>query len=418
MRNERLKWLIFITMLLVVKMAKSQQHQLKDTHLLKRMLLEDTAFLSRFTANGERYKIQIIYTQINRDSKNRPRFMDFSYHLDANRYFYPASSVKMPLAILALQRCRELGIPVTASMLTDSSYAGQELVVGDNSSANGLPSISHYIKKIFLVSDNDASNRLYEFLGQDYIHAELRRMGLPGAEIIHRLSIPLSEEQNRRTNPVKFLDEKGQLVYEQPEKRTARVYPERSDFVGKGYMKEEKLVAEQMDFSKKNRFPLEDLHRMLQMVMFPEVFPKDQIPLLGENDYQLLYQYMSQFPRESGFPAYDQKEFYDSYVKFFLFGTKKDAEIPGHIRIFNKVGWSYGFLTDVAYVVDLKNQVEFFLSATIYCNEDEILNDDKYDYETIGLPFLERLGQVVYEYELGRKKKHLPDLSRFKIQYD
>jgi hypothetical protein len=140
--------------------------------------------------------------------------------------------------------------------------------------------------------------------------------------------------------------------------------------------------------------------------------------LLGENDYQLLYQYMSQFPRESGFPAYDQKEFYDSYVKFFLFGTEKDAEIPGHIRIFNKVGWSYGFLTDVAYVVDLKNQVEFFLSATIYCNEDEILNDDKYDYETIGLPFLERLGQVVYEYELGRKKKHLPDLSRFKIQYD
>ena len=418
MRNERLKWLIFITMVFVVKMAKSQQHQLKDTHLLKRMLLEDTAFLSRFTANGERYKIQIIYTQINRDSKNRPRFSDFSYHLDANRYFYPASSVKMPLAILALQRCRELGIPVTASMLTDSSYAGQELVVGDNSSANGLPSISHYIKKIFLVSDNDASNRLYEFLGQDYIHAELRRMGLPGAEIIHRLSIPLSEEQNRRTNPVKFLDEKGQLIYEQPEKRTVRVYPERSDFVGKGYMKEEKLVAEQMDFSKKNRFPLEHLHRMLQMVMFPEVFPKDQIPLLGENDYQLLYQYMSQFPRESGFPAYDQKEFYDSYVKFFLFGTEKDAEIPGHIRIFNKVGWSYGFLTDVAYVVDLKNQVEFFLSATIYCNEDEILNDDKYDYETIGLPFLERLGQVVYEYELGRKKKHLPDLSRFKIQYD
>jgi hypothetical protein len=418
MRNERLKQLIFITMLLAVQMAKSQHPPLNDTLLLKQLLLEDTTYLTRFAADKERYKIQIIYTQINRDKKNRPQFSDFSYNLDANNYFYPASSVKMPLAVLALQRCKELGIPVTSTMLTDSAYEGQEVVMTDASSPSGYPSIGHYIKKIFLVSDNDASNRLYEFLGQDYIHSELRRMGLSGAEIIHRLSIPLSEEQNRRTNPVKFLDEQGNLIYQQPALKASRTYPERSDFVGKAYLKEGELIEEPMDFSRKNRFPLEELHRLLQMVIFPEAFPKNKIPLLGENDFQLLYQYMSQFPRESNFPSYDRKEFYDSYVKFFLFGTKKEAEIPGHIRIFNKVGWSYGFLTDVAYVVDLKNKVEFFLSATIYCNEDEILNDDQYEYESIGLPFLERLGQVVYEYELNRKKKRLPDLSRFNIDYN
>jgi hypothetical protein len=178
------------------------------------------------------------------------------------------------------------------------------------------------------------------------------------------------------------------------------------------------MVNEPMNFSKKNRFPLEELHRIMQMVIFPEAFSKGQIPELSEEDYRLLYQYMSQLPRESKFPAYDQKEFYDSYVKFFLFGTQKDTIMPDHLRIFNKVGWSYGFLTDVAYVADLKNKVEFFLSATIYCNEDEILNDDKYDYETIGLPFLEKLGQIIYEQELSRKKKHLPDLSRFYLQYE
>jgi hypothetical protein len=302
-------------------------------------------------------------------------------------------------------------------MLTDSSFTGQSKVSVDSSAENGIPTITHYIKKIFLVSDNDASNRLYEFLGQDYIHQELRRMGFEGAEIIHRLSIPLSEEENRRTNPVRFLDGNGNLLYQQPEYKTERVYPERNDFVGKGYMKEDMLVHEPMNFSKKNRFPLEELHRLLQMVIFPEAFPKKKIPLLSEEDYRVLYQYMSQLPRESNFPAYDKKEFYDSYVKFFLFGTKKEGEIPGHIRIFNKVGWSYGFLTDVAYVVDLKNHVEFFLSATIYCNEDEILNDDKYDYEKIGLPFLERLGQVIYEYEMGREKRNKPDLSRFYFTY-
>ena len=58
------------------------------------------------------------------------------------------------------------------------------------------------------------------------------------------------------------------------------------------------------------------------------------------------------------------------------------------------------------------------LSATIYCNSDGILNDNKYDYDAIGLPFLEKLGQTVYEYELQRERKHRPDLSKFKITYE
>ena len=397
-------------------MAKAQKKIAKNRNLMENILSTDTNLLSRYIS--DKYRIQILYTQVDRDKHNRPRFRDFSFNLNADQYFYPASSIKMPLAILALQKCKALGIPVTATMITDSAFRDQSKVTADTSSETGLPSVAHYVKKIFLVSDNDASNRLYEFLGQDYIHQELRRMGLKGAEIIHRLAIPLTEEENRRTNPVSFYNHAGSVLYKQPTLITNRSYPDRHDFIGKGYLKDEVMVNEPMNFSKKNRFPLEELHRIMQMVIFPEAFSKGQIPELSEEDYRLLYQYMSQLPRESKFPAYDQKEFYDSYVKFFLFGTQKDTIMPDHLRIFNKVGWSYGFLTDVAYVADLKNKVEFFLSATIYCNEDEILNDDKYDYETIGLPFLEKLGKIIYEQELSRKKKHLPDLSRFDLQYE
>ena len=34
-------------------------------------------------------------------------------------------------------------------------------------------------------------------------------------------------------------------------------------------------------------------------------------------------------------------------------------EVPRRLRIFNKVGDAFGFLTDAAYVVDLENGVEF-----------------------------------------------------------
>jgi len=91
--------------------------------------------------------------------------------------------------------------------------------------------------------------------------------------------------------------------------------------------------------------------------------------------------------------------------------------MPPHVRVFNKVGWAYGCLTDVSYVADFKNKVEYMLSVTIYVNSDGILNDNKYDYETIGWPFLYKAGQTIYRYELNRSRKHVPDLSRFKLQY-
>ena len=86
--------------------------------------------------------------------------------------------------------------------------------------------------------------------------------------------------------------------------------------------------------------------------------------------------------------------------------------------MFNKVCWAYGFLTDASYVVDVKNKVEFMLSATIYVNSDGILNDDKYDFERIGNPFMYQLGQTIYAYERTRKRPFKPDLSAFKLKYE
>jgi len=125
---------------------------------------------------------------------------------------------------------------------------------------------------------------------------------------------------------------------------------------------------------------------------------------------------MSELPRESKFPSYDTTEYFDSYTKFFWFKAGRQ-ELPSYIRSFNKPGWSYGFLTDATYIVDFKHNVEFIISGVIYVNKDGILNDDKYEYEETGYPFFREVGQVIYQYELKRERKHLPDLSRFEMEY-
>jgi len=377
-------------------------------------------YFSNILQNRDSLRVQIIYTQINRSAQNKPSFTNYYFDVNDSDYFYPASTVKMPVALLALQKIHELRIPgldKNIAMITESEYSGQSGVLNDPTSKDGKPSIAQYVKKIFLVSDNDAFNRLYEFSGQEYINKQLMKMGYKDTEIRHRLQISLTPDENSHTNPISFFDEQGNVLYRQPMQVNQQKFSERNDFVGKGYYSNGTVINHPMDFSHKNRIGLQDLHNILKSIIFPEAVPEKQKFNLSDDDYKLLYQYMSQYPAETKYPSYDTLVNRDAYCKFLYWGSDT-GRLPKDIRIFNKVGDAYGFLTDVSYFVDFNKKIEFMLSATIYCNKDGILSDDKYDYDKVGYPFMKQLGRMIYQYELKRKKKFMPDLSKFKIQYD
>jgi len=397
--------------------AMAQKSNKKDDFL--KILLMSNPLLKNYLDNKDLYKIQIIYTQIDRNKKNEPIFKHFNFNVDHNVYFYPASTTKMPVAFLALQKLNELniaGLDKNTSIITDSAY-NKNAILNEPTTADGRPTIAHYIKEVFMVSDNEANNRLYEFAGQEYINTTLKIRSYKDAQILHRLGVSLSDAQNRKTNAILFTDKGGQPLYIQPAQISQLKYINRKNLLGKGFYKNDVLQNEPFDFSNKNRLYLDDLNNMLLSVYFPEKFPKKQRFNLKEDDYKFIYKYMSQMPTESTFPTYDSSESYDAYCKFLLYGAEK-TKIPPNIRIFNKVGIAYGFLTDVAYITDFENNIEFALSATMYVNKDEIFNDDKYEYETIGFPFMKNLGKTMYEYELKRERKNKPDLSKFKMSYD
>lgn len=362
----------------------------------------------------DKHRLQIIYTQIDRDVDNRPSFTSYGYRSDSGEYFYPASTVKLPTALLALEKLKRLdikGLDRNATMLTGAVRDSQTPVLRDPSSPTGLPSIGHYIRKILLVSDNDAFNRLYEFLGQEALNEALRAKGLKGTRITHRLEIALSIEENRHTNPVRFSDDDA-VLYEQEALYSGTSYvADRPVRLGRAEIIDGALRAEPKDFAEKNAFPIQDLHDVILALMFPDnVAPQRRFDLT-DDDYQFVYRNMSTYPVNSAIYN-DRSQYPDGYVKFLMVGGAGN-EIPNHIRIFNKVGDAYGFLTDAAYIIDLENNVEFILAATIYTNENETFNDNSYEYEEIGLPFLRELGAAIHEVELNRERLHEPDLSRF-----
>lgn len=384
------------------------------THLLERNTSKFQAILS-----NDSLEVQIIYTQIIRDSLNRPSFKSFYYQVDSTHYFYPASTVKLPQVLLAFEKLNELhshgySIDKYSPIYHDSLYEGQLSVKMDTTAQDSIPTIAHYAKKIMVVSDNDAFNRLYEFVGQKATNEKMRAKGY-NVRFLHRLERPLTPDQNRHTEAVRFVRNDTVLFRQPMLVNTDSIRAPRKVLKGKGFIRKDSLIQQPFDFTYKNSYPLQEQQEILKAILFPEAVDAKRRFNLTQDDRQFVMKYMSQLPRETQEPAYyKDSTLYDAYCKFLLFGDDP-TPIPNNIRVFNKVGDAYGYLIDNAYIVDFENGVEFMLSAVINTNTDGIYNDGKYEYKTIGYPFMKNLGQVIYDYERKRKRKYKPDLSEFQI---
>ena len=403
----------WITTLLVLLFSLSIKAQV-NTSFIESLMRQKPEQFGEILNNPNEYRVQLFYTQIDRDKNNVPHFKEFSYRLNPSEYFYPASTVKMPLAILALDKLNTLNIPgvnKSTMMYYDSVGARQEIIYNNPYSINGKQNIEQAIKEIFLVSDNNAANRLFEFVGQESIHSKLAEKGYNDAYIRNRLELGRTQEESRQTQAIDFFDDNGKKIYHQDAQYNKQLLPNYNAFLGKGhYNNDDSLVMKPLDFSVKNRIYLNDLHHILQSVIFYDQTPIKNRFNLTKDDRQFLLKWMHTLPTESQYPTYDPVEYWPAYCKFMFMGSEK-TPVPSNIKIYNKVGDAYGFLLDITYIIDTVNKVEFILSGVIYCNKDGIINDSKYDYDNIGYPFYKNMGRLIYDYELKRKKAFLPNFD-------
>ena len=346
---------------------------------LRETLKTPKGIIHQVIQNPEEYEVQIIYSQIKRAANGKVSFIDFKYNVDANQYFYPASTVKFPIAVMALEKLD--AIPNTS---VNSTFS-----IGDEATQW---KVSEEVSKLFAVSDNEASNHLFEFIGFDDLNNGMKNKGLSPFRITHRLSTPNSG--SRVIQPITLYKDDG-TVMKFPSTQTKAFVPLKLKGIqkGKGYLDGEEIIQKPFDFSSKNYYPLETLHNTLKRIVFPEAFEEKERFKLSEKSREFILFSMQNLPRNAG---YDPKEYFDGYCKFFMFGDTKEP-IPDYIKIYNKVGEAYGTLTDCAYIVDSKNNIEFLVSATILVNKDKIFNDGIYEYDSIGFPFLAELGRQLYQ---------------------
>ena len=376
-----LKRSIYFLVLLTLICCQNTEHSDPLTSVLAS---EDPA-IQKVMENADQHEIQIRLSRIHREGDSI-RFEDFDYQVDDSNYFYPASTAKFAVAVAAMERLNEWK---EADLNTSYYVEGDSLIA----------TFGEDVKAIFAVSDNQANNRLFELLGQDQLNRRLRNRGIEPIRISHRLSTSLADTLT--TRPLLLLGE------DQSSTSTTAIdnLPiERLELngvlKGKGYQSGGELIQEPFDFSRKNYFPISAQNALMKRVIFPEAFPEEEQLKISEQQRTFLLEAMHKLPRKQG---YDPEHYYDSYVKFFLFGDDKNP-IPEEFKIYNKVGYAYGTLTDTAYIINEEEGVEFILHATLLVNKDQIFNDDQYEYEEVGIPFLAALGREFYRLEKRNNK--------------
>lgn len=379
------------------------------------VLFEDER-LWPFVENAETYRLQVVLGFIE-EGPNGPRLVQDTFRVDKDgvgaEYFYPASTIKFFGAVAALEHLAELrsqGVEVDENSPL-SYYPRSEDAGADNGTVekedpsnleDGRITVAHEIRKLFLVSDNQAYNRLYDFVGQDALNRSAHRAGISSAYLVHRLAIGGTPEENRHMPRIRIGGHEIPERHNPPQPQPASVPGLQ---VGQGSMAWDveggRRIDKPFDMSVKNRIGLADLQKALALVVRPDVkVPGGHGFRLNEADRRLLMAAMEPLPRESKNPIYDAATYTDDYVKYFLPGLLR--LVPRErLRIYNKVGLAYGFSTENAYIVDVETGNAFFLAATIYTNEDGILNDDVYEYDTVALPFFADLGEAVARSVLG-----------------
>ena len=374
-----MKQLLFLLSCVFLGSCSSQGQNL---NFLETALSSQNPKIKRVMDNIASYQVQIRYTQINRRNDS-VIFTDYDFQVNDSNYFYPASTAKFPTAVLALER-----LNTTDTLSMDTKY----YVEGDTIQSTFKQDVS----EIFAVSDNLANNRLVEFLGFEDINNTLRKKGITPVRIAHRLG---EHSDNLSTKPlIIYLNDSTTGITKSILNKIPLELNLLNITKGSGFYEDDILIKEPFDFSSKNYFPISSQHSLIKRVIFPQNFDINERFNLSEVQREYLLSAMHTVPRKIG---YDPKTYYDGYCKFFIYGDTKE-NIPEHIEIYNKVGFAYGTLTDCAYIKDTEKNIDFLLTATILVNKDGIFNDDVYEYDEIGIPFLAQLGREIYQQELKR----------------
>ena len=375
--------------------AQPRVFEIQDDGWIEGALREDGRF-EQLLADPAKYRLQILVTELVPGEEGPVKLVTHGYRVDAE-FTFAASAIKTVASIAALrrlQRIDEPGVGLDTPMALCGPKRGPCDKTEDKSNLRGQTiTLGHELRKMHLVSNNKAFNRLYDFVGHREINEDLAGLGFASVRIRHRMGQQYT--LGKTTPRMEFLRDDGPYVVE---RRTSDLALEPTQLPGilvgvAYYGRDHQRFDEPRDFSRKNHISTADLHRLQLSIVLPD---HPAVPDLGLSDAHqaALLAAMTENPESSANPKFDRPRLTGRRYKLMSTGIERKIPLE-QIRYVNKPGKAYGFHVENAYVEHLPTGRSFFVTASLYVNDNEVINDDHYEYEQISRPFFRDLGELL-----------------------
>jgi hypothetical protein len=357
---------------------------------LERLLRAEPELLPWLDGASKRRLQILVSVPVEREGK-KLELRRLGFRLGAE-YFYPASAVKTCAAYGVADKIQDLRKEAGKARPIDFKTPVR-FTEGEGRAKHFFPTtLRRELEKALVLSDNDAHNRLFDFVGRDELAERLSRIGVRSARLVQYLG----NDAELRVTPVIELMPRGQKSFYVAQRLGFEPPPPPGEpvLLGQAHVTASGIrVPRPMDFSPRNAIPVRELQDVLVAITRPDLVEEDPRPRpLDKADRAELLAILSSLP--SDLPRMAKSRTLDAMQKPLHIALK--GALPGHkLKIYSKGGRAYGFSVENAYVVDETTHRSVFVTATIYANQTETLNDDRYEYEAVASPFIEKLGAYV-----------------------
>lgn len=349
--------------------------------------------------NPEPHRLQLLVTEVV-ETQEGPCLVEHGFRVDAE-YFYPASAIKTVAAIAALQDLEHQSFDAPLE-LSDVLWFHDADDFDDLEATDFSPtatnSVEDLIEQTLIISSNQGFNRLFDLAGHERLNQSMWEAGLDSLRMQHRMFSWRTIDQEKWAPRVSIEAENGNsgvdssLQEVRPQRQSSLDLPPLDISgleIGQSYLEFGTIHQEPMDFSTKNYLSLRE-HQQLMIALYH--------PALTDVHFEGLQSHRTLLTETMGRdPESFSDDLGDDVERRFKPALPGFAEVLPRQRLqyFNKGGRAYGFHVENAYVNDVEADRSLFLTAVVYVNENQRLNDDQYEYDELSFPFFHSLGEIV-----------------------
>lgn len=344
--------------------------------------------IDQVLANPEKYHLQIHFTAVNEQER---AIVLNEYSLYKDKYYYhPASLIKFPLALASLEMFtkfqEQFGISLQSKI--ESKTCSCDFGTDNYVNHKSKPTLDILYREMLIMSNNDAYNFFYDFVGPTYFNKRMTELGLSNIILRNRFYAGCAGEKAKLHGGISFMKDSANVKYAIGCQTDSLQDKVQSIYLNEGAAKSNNLVS------------LYSLHQLMKKLFYPAT--SNSVPALNISETNLNYfkQTIASYPKS--IPEYSS---YPNHYHKYLIPPDLINNQDSSIKIYSKNGNAGGYISDIMYFTDEKNKVKYFLSVSMYNASNKYYYRRRAYYTSPGIDFFRQLSKVLYNYEKEKKTK-------------